>query len=257
MKTNKSIYKLVLISVFAALAFVGTCIHIPLPTGGMIHLGNFVVILSALLCGGLIGGISGGIGCGLYDLILYGSWDGFFKYLILKFVMGMIAGYLFRWTLNKRENFHPARVLFICGAVIILLTSGVLALFFNDLITISYANPTGYIILVCTLSYALGLFMIVFSLFSIKKTYIHKILLMVITVTTVVNLVLEFISKYILSITLNGLTSEAGLVRAYSTMPSCILTGVVSVILISLIYIPLYKATRHMNIIDDIAIEEK
>lgn len=256
MKTNKSLYKLVLISIFAALAFVGTCIHIPLPTGGMIHLGNFVVILSALLCGGLVGGISGGIGCGLYDLIMYGSWDGFFKYLILKFIMGMIAGYLFRWII-KKESFHPARALFICGVVVILLTTGILAFFFNDLITISYTNPTGYIILVCTLSYVLGLFMIVFSLFSIKKTYTHKILLMVITATTVVNLVLEFIAKYILSITLNGLTSEAGLVRAFSTMPSCILTGVVSVILISLVFLPLYKATRHMNLIEDITIEEK
>ena len=75
MKRQK-LYKLILISVFAALTFVGCLIQIPLPSGGMIHLGNFVIIIAALLCGGLIGGLSGAIGAGMYDLLIYSSVDG-------------------------------------------------------------------------------------------------------------------------------------------------------------------------------------
>ena len=46
---KNSINKLIMISLFAALTFVGCLIQIPLPSGGMVHLGNLVIIVSALL----------------------------------------------------------------------------------------------------------------------------------------------------------------------------------------------------------------
>ncbi|UKI50307.1 MAG: ECF transporter S component [Clostridium sp.] len=79
-------------------------IQIPLPSGGMIHLGNFFCILAALLCGGLIGGIAGGVGCGLYDLIIYSSVRGFFYLFGTKIYYGLFVGFLFRFIINKDKK---------------------------------------------------------------------------------------------------------------------------------------------------------
>lgn len=51
---------MIICAIFAALAFVGTMVQIPLPSGGMVHLGNFVCVLGALLCGPIVGGLAGG-----------------------------------------------------------------------------------------------------------------------------------------------------------------------------------------------------
>ena len=94
-KNKKVLYQIIICALFAALAFVGTLVQIPLPSGGMIHLGNFVCVLGALLCGPIIGGLAGGIGCGLYDLIIYNSLPGFFQYFLLK-------GYFLNLQLNLK-----------------------------------------------------------------------------------------------------------------------------------------------------------
>ena len=254
---NKLLFKIILIALFAALAFVGTCIHIPLPTGGMIHLGNFVVIISALLCGGLVGGLAGGIGCGLYDLFIYSSVDGFFKYLILKFIMGLVVGYGFRIFYRKRDSFKAPLFLSILGALVIIFTTLVIILFNVDMITIKYDNPTGYIILVSIIAYIVGILLIIAAVFSIKLKQVHRIALVAIAISVVVNLVLEFITKILLSMLIDSLEFKAALVKGFSTMPSVILTGTLSIILGTLIFMPLYKATRRINYFDDLNIEEE
>ena len=105
MKGKNTVYKLILTAVFAALTIVGCLIQIPLPSGGMVHLGNLVIIIAALLCGGLVGGAAGGIGGFLYDLIFYSSIDGALKYLVLKFVMGFVVGSTFRLFMKMPRIF--------------------------------------------------------------------------------------------------------------------------------------------------------
>ncbi len=257
MKRNKQLYQITLTAIFAALAFAGTFIQIPLPTGGMVHLGNFVVIISALLCGGLVGGISGGIGCGLYDLLIYSSWEGFIKYLILKFIMGMIVGYTFRILFKKKDSFNTTLWLAISGVAILLLTTLIIILYSTGHIKISYQYPQAYIAIVATLAYLVGVLMIAASIFGMKLKKIHKFVLISISLSIVVNIILEFITKIILSLTLDSLNFQASLIKGFSTMPSCILTGALTLILGTLIYPPLYKATKDINYFNDLDINEE
>lgn len=251
-KNHIALYKISLTAIFAALAFAGTCIHIPLPTGGMIHLGNFVVIIASLLCGGLIGGISGGLGCGLYDLLLYSSVEGFFKYLVLKFIMGMIVGYLFRYLLKKKDKMHVSLDLSVLGIALALITTLVIILYNNGIVKLSYQDATGYMILVSILAYAISVVLIIAAIFAKKLKSIHKMVLMSITFSIIINIFLEFIIKIILSMLIKGLEFKGALIDGFSAMPSCVLTGTVTLILGTLIYPYVYKATRSLNTFNNV-----
>lgn len=111
-----------LVGVLSAMVFAATYLHIDIPTAlgkTMIHLGNVVCLLGGLLFGPLTGGLSAGIGSALYDLIdpAYASeaWITF----INKFMMGMVAGLVFRIGKGKglkKENLFTV-IGGICGAV--------------------------------------------------------------------------------------------------------------------------------------------
>ena len=54
---------------------------------------------------------------------------------------------------------------------------------------------------------------------------------------------------------IESLTVKAALIKGISTMPSCILTGTLTVIIISLIYYRVYLATKSLNHINEIDVE--
>jgi len=98
---TKTLLTLILTSVFSALSFVLTMFNIPLPIGGMIHLGNFVCILAGLLFGPVVGGISGSLGMGLYDIVMGYNPTSYIRTFICKFVMGFVAGLIYH---NYKNN---------------------------------------------------------------------------------------------------------------------------------------------------------
>lgn len=81
---------LALISLFSALMAITTMWAIPLPFGGITHLGNTVMWVASILFGGVIGGVAGGIGGMLVDLILFPMWAPFT--LFCKFFSGLACG---------------------------------------------------------------------------------------------------------------------------------------------------------------------
>lgn len=86
---NTSLKKIVMAALFAALACVATMsIRIPTPgTGGYIHPGDAIVILSGIVLGPVWGLLAGGIGSALADLL-----GGYFIYVPITFVIkGLIA----------------------------------------------------------------------------------------------------------------------------------------------------------------------
>ena len=86
---NNNLKKLILAALFAALACVATMsIRIPTPgTGGYIHPGDAIVILSGVILGPVWGFLAGGIGSALSDLI-----GGYFVYVPITFVIkGLVA----------------------------------------------------------------------------------------------------------------------------------------------------------------------
>jgi uncharacterized membrane protein len=85
---------LALIAIFSALMAITTMWAIPLPFGGITHLGNTVMWTASILFGGVIGGIAGGIGGMLVDLILFPMWAPFtlFCKFFSGFACGIVAG---------------------------------------------------------------------------------------------------------------------------------------------------------------------
>lgn len=86
---NSNLKKIVMTALFAALACVATMsIRIPTPgTGGYIHPGDAIVILSGIVLGPVYGLLAGGIGSAMADLL-----GGYFVYVPITFaIKGLVA----------------------------------------------------------------------------------------------------------------------------------------------------------------------
>ena len=119
-RENDKLYKIVLTGLMAALCYVCfTFLKIPIPTMGgdfvALHVGNAFCVLAALLLGGPYGGLAGSLGMTVADLMDPAYVTSAPKTFILKFCIGLIAGfiahriahitedhdgkYIFKWTL--------------------------------------------------------------------------------------------------------------------------------------------------------------
>lgn len=121
---NNNLKKLILAALFAALACVATMsIRIPTPgTGGYIHPGDAIVILSGVILGPVWGFLAGGIGSALSDLI-----GGYFVYVPITFVIkGLVAlasGLLYQ-KIGKTQKSRYTAVILGSVADIILVAGG-------------------------------------------------------------------------------------------------------------------------------------
>ena len=120
---NNNLKKLILAALFAALSCVATMsIRIPTPgTGGYIHPGDAIVILSGVILGPVWGFFAGGIGSALSDLI-----GGYFVYVPITFVIkGLVAlgaGHLYQKIGKTQKSRYVAVVL--GGVADIILVAG-------------------------------------------------------------------------------------------------------------------------------------
>ncbi|MDU2064887.1 MAG: ECF transporter S component [Sporomusaceae bacterium] len=98
---------LIFIGILSALCVIATTIKIPLPTGGMVHLGSACLFTIAILFGGVYAGFAGAIGSAFFDLLL-----GFSPYTIWSFIIkggaGFLAGWIARgvWPESSHNQFH-------------------------------------------------------------------------------------------------------------------------------------------------------
>ena len=93
---NHKTKSLVSSSMLIALVLVATYIHFPSPfslnSGGLIHLGNIMLFVAAIVFGKYQGAVAGAFGMGLFDLLSgYGVWAPFT--FVIRGVMGFIIGY--------------------------------------------------------------------------------------------------------------------------------------------------------------------
>ena len=120
---NNNLKKLILAALFAALSCVATMsIRIPTPgTGGYIHPGDAIVILSGVILGPVWGFFAGGIGSALSDLI-----GGYFVYVPITFVIkglvALVAGHLYQKIGKTQKSRYVAVVL--GGVAYIILVAG-------------------------------------------------------------------------------------------------------------------------------------
>ena len=120
---NNNLKKLILAALFAALSCVATMsIRIPTPgTGGNIHPGDAIVILSGVILGPVWGFLAGGIGSALSDLI-----GGYFVYVpitfMIKGLVALAAGLLYQKVGKTQKSRYAAVVL--GGVADIILVAG-------------------------------------------------------------------------------------------------------------------------------------
>ena len=120
---NNNLKKLILAALFAALSCVATMsIRIPTSgTGGYIHPGDAIVILSGVILGPVWGFLAGGIGSALSDLI-----GGYFIYVPITFVIkglvALAAGLLYQKVGKNQKSRYIAVIL--GGVADIILVAG-------------------------------------------------------------------------------------------------------------------------------------
>lgn len=114
MKNNK-IYKITVTGLMAALCYVSfTYIQIPIPVPGgdnvALHIGNAFCVLAALLLGGVYGGLAGSLGMTVADLLDPRYITSAPKTFILKFLIGLIAGFVAHKIAHISEDHSKAYV---------------------------------------------------------------------------------------------------------------------------------------------------
>lgn len=249
--SKKVLYNMIIIALFTALTFVGTYVQIPLGTS-KVHLGNFVCILAGLLCGGLVGGISGSLGMGLNDLLSGYGPDTYIRSFIVKFLLGFIAGALFRYLLKKEKKI-TYRFYFISGAFLItFITLLVLYLTKGEVIQMDEKRKFTISILLLSLLAVMSVFFFVIQLFVKKINLVQRYVLYVASIASIANITLEFLIKIPFKVWMASLTWEGATIYAVSSLPSSLITCIVTTLFVTFIYIPLYTATQKINRLNDV-----
>ncbi len=115
MKKNQ-LYKITVTGLMAALCYVTfTYIQIPIPVPGgdnvALHIGNAFCVLAALLLGGVYGGLAGSLGMTIADLLDPRYITSAPKTFILKFLIGLIAGFVAHKIAHISED-HSKKYVF-------------------------------------------------------------------------------------------------------------------------------------------------
>lgn len=112
---NNQLYKITVTGLMAALCYVSfTYIQIPIPVPGgdnvALHIGNAFCVLAALLLGGVYGGLAGSLGMTIADLLDPRYITSAPKTFILKFLIGLIAGFVAHKIAHISEDHSKAYV---------------------------------------------------------------------------------------------------------------------------------------------------
>ena len=259
-KEKKILIKIILTALFSALCFIGVLIRIPLPTGAFVHLGNMICILAALLIGGIYGGIAGSLGMGLFDLTHGYLGAGLLRTFILKFLMGLIAGLIFKLILKKKLNIKKLTIIFVSIIGLIFITSIVLSVIsYNNGFVITYTKNGELVTKTVIIKWIIPLFIGIMLVLGIIDLVLEKKLgkvagaaLIGATAGVTINTLGEIYLKALLYYLLNsayGSFNDAYL-YAIAELPATIITSVLTVSIIGFIYYPIYRATKDFNPID-------
>ena len=259
-KEKKALIKVILTALFSALCFIGVLIRIPLPTGAFVHLGNMICILASLLIGGIYGGIAGSLGMGLFDLTHGYLGAGLLRTFILKFLMGLIAGLVFKLILKKKLNVKKLTIIFVILLGLAFIASIVLSVIsYNNGFVITYTKNGEAVTKTVIVKWIIPLFIGVMLTLGIIDLVLEKKLgkvagaaLIAATCGVVLNTLGEIYLKALLYYWISS--SYASFNDAYlyaiAELPATIITSVLTVTIIGFIYYPIYRATKEFNPID-------
>ncbi len=118
MKTKQ----MILTALFIAMVTVSTYIriHIPLGTGGLIHLGTLTMFAIALRFGPRYGAVSGGVGMALFDL--FSEWAIWAPgTLVIRLLAGFIVGYIAMSAKGQGEDRLKNFLAVLAGGLVIVI----------------------------------------------------------------------------------------------------------------------------------------
>ena len=102
---HSAILSMVITAICITLTYIFTAfINIRLPiaaNGGLVHLGNVALFISAILFGKKTGALAGGIGMGLFDLL-----SGWTAWAPFTFVIVGCMGFVMGWITEKKQGFQ-------------------------------------------------------------------------------------------------------------------------------------------------------
>lgn len=272
MKQEKILNKVVLIAMFSALCCAGTFVQIRMPAGDFVHLGNFIMIVAALLLGGVAGGSVGSLGMGIYDLIFYSDKPStIIRTFVLKFIVGFIVGFLFRFIMKKKKD--PSVWLYVVGALfaaVFVLSSVYFGLGDRTDFKLSEGFSSTYkatifgnvakikiSIYIPVFAFLFTIASIMAAVFSHKLTTRQKAALFAVTIAIFVNIIGEFILRWLLEgLMINDKNFTTSFVTATSKIPGSIITGFISVVLSVLVYEPVYRAVKDNKMFKDFDIDD-
>ena len=239
-KQRKTLLYIIDIALFTSLSFGATYLAIPFGVS-KIHLGNFVCLLASLLLGPWIGGISGALGMSMNDIACGYPWTTFVRTFVLKFLMGMVAGGLFRFGLKrKRKGTMELGISTLCIAGCFAFS---LAEVLKDHRDLSLATMIAFACL-------LGLFVIAFAISFWLKPWI-KVVLFSLTIALLVNVVGEFFLRILFSVIM-GTTFSQAMALSFAKLPASLFTSVISLSFASFAFYRVYLATRRHNPLNDL-----
>ena len=259
-KEKKTLIKIILTALFSALCFIGVLIRIPLPTGAFVHLGNMICILAALLIGGVYGGVAGSLGMGLFDLTHGYLGAGLLRTFILKFLMGLVAGLVFKLILKKKLNVKKITIIFVIILGLLFVTSIILSVIsYNNGFVITYTKNGEAVTKTVVIKWIIPLFIGVMFILGLIDLILEKKLgkvagaaLIAATCGVALNTLGEIYLKALLYYWISS--SYASFSDAYlyaiAELPATIITSVLTVSIIGFIYYPIYRATKDFNPID-------
>ena len=241
-KNHKLLFNIILISIMSALSFTMTFVAIPIGNS-KVHLGNAICVLVSLLFGPIVGGVSGSIGMGLNDLLLGYPPQTWIRTFIAKLIMGLIAGIFFK-CLSKKERtkiYHfiiSSSIFLMIGItfIVLMLINGKQIKIADKIIELNIFIP------ILSLLLSISLF-IIYMIFKDKDDLIKKVLIAA-TYATIINIIIEFTLKLLLN-TIFTASVDAAMISCITSIPATILTGIVSIIIVSTIYIPIRKSLNN------------
>ena len=91
---GSKVKEFIIVGLMSALIYIATAvINVPIGPGGVIHLGDSMIYVTAILFGWKTAALSGAIGMTLFDVLSpYAIWAPFT--LVIKGIMGAMAGYI-------------------------------------------------------------------------------------------------------------------------------------------------------------------
>ena len=107
-------------------------------------------------------------------------------------------------------------------------------------------------ILLLSLLAVMSVFFFVIQLFVKKINLVQRYVLYVASMASIANITLEFLIKIPFKVWMASLTWEGATIYAVSSLPSSLITCIVTTLFVTFIYIPLYTATQKINRLNDV-----